>query len=128
MVFSEVISCAFSSSNWQYDCLETCINMNSSICSSHQRRMNCIFQLKTFHFGRVQYVHCAIHSFIIFYCKQPIWCNLFPPDKKCMVVSIAEYSTHFLYFDSPCGLVKIFLDLEECPTKPHTQRDKRYFL
>lgn len=65
MVFSEVISCTFSSSNWQYDCLETCINMNSSICNSHQRRMNCIFQLKTFHFGIVQYVHCAIHSFII---------------------------------------------------------------
>lgn len=65
MVFSEIISCAFSSSNWQYDCLETCINMNSSICNSHQRRMNCIFQLKTFHSGRVQYVHCAIHSFII---------------------------------------------------------------
>lgn len=65
MVFSEVISCTFSSSNWQYDCLETCINMNSSICNSHQRRMNCIFQLKTFHFGIVQYVHCVIHSFII---------------------------------------------------------------
>lgn len=63
--FSEIISCAFSSSNWQYDCLETCISMNSSICNSHQRRMNCIFQLKTFHSGRVQYVHCAIHSFII---------------------------------------------------------------
>ena len=39
--------------------------MNSSICNSHQRRMNCIFQLKTFHSDRVQYVHCAIHSFII---------------------------------------------------------------
>ena len=65
MVFSEVISCAFSSSNWQYDCLETCINMNSSICNSHQRRMNCIFQLKTFHSGIVQYVHFVIHSFII---------------------------------------------------------------
>lgn len=65
MVFSEVISCTFSSSNWQYDCLETCINMKSFIFNSHQRRINCIFQLKTFHFGIVQYVHCAIHSFII---------------------------------------------------------------
>lgn len=136
MVFSEVISCTFSSSNWQYDCLETCINMNSSICNSHQRRMNCIFQLKTFHSGRVQYVHCAIHSFIIQLHQKEykqlhklstkilryiVWLFstvnsqsgviFFPPDKKSLVVSIAEYSTHFLYFDSPCGLVKIFLDL-----------------